>query len=177
MGANADAARRFTLELNEQAKAQSENGLVDFHRKVCNDAFGRIVRRTPVDTGRARGNWQMAVNTAPDGELPIKDKGGQATIARGEAALQSLPPFATVHITNNLPYILVLEQGGYPNPPKHGSRIKSTDLPKLGRGKVKRSLAKSGIKFIVKSAGGYSLQAPRGMVGVTLEEMKTAYPD
>jgi hypothetical protein len=52
----------------------------------------------------------------------------------------------SVFIVNNLPYIAVLEYGGYPNPPSdpvHG-----------------------------KTIGGYSKQAPQGMVRVTAVELK-----
>ena len=47
----------------------------------------------------------------------------------------------SIYISNNLPYIATLEYGGYPNPPKSGSG---------------------------KTVNGFSKQAPKGMVGVTL---------
>ncbi len=54
----------------------------------------RIVKDTPVDTGRARGAWEIDTST------PV------------------------TRIKNNVDYILKLEFGGYPNPPERGTAIK-----------------------------------------------------
>jgi hypothetical protein len=59
--------------------------------------------------------------------------------------LAGLQPGQIVWISSRLPYILTLEYGGYPDPPTSGSG---------------------------KTVGGYSTQAPQGMVRVTFEELK-----
>lgn len=71
-----------------------------------------VVLATPVDTGRARGNWQVEVGQAPSGELATTDKGGGSTIAAGKAAIESYKGEAGgIYITNNLPYIERLNEG------------------------------------------------------------------
>lgn len=88
-------------------------------KQRANDAVGRIVvgvsaeidMRSPVDTGRFRGNWQLGVNSVPSGTLANLDKTGNATQARIAA---SVPDEAAGHvfwIVNNLPYATRLEHG------------------------------------------------------------------
>jgi hypothetical protein len=38
----------------------------------------RIIKESPVDTGRFRGNWQASVNTPKKGKLQRKDKSGNS---------------------------------------------------------------------------------------------------
>lgn len=82
-------------------------------RAIALEATGRIVLRTPVDTGRARGNWQGYVGESvlKEYDLEKKDKAGTTTV---NAALTSLSNFGVGKkwwITNGLPYIGVLEHG------------------------------------------------------------------
>lgn len=114
-------------------------------RRIAFDAYTRVVRKTPVDTGRARANWQVAINNLPTGQLSP----GQRGVSLGNMNAYKLGD--VIYIANNLPYIGVLEYGGYPNPPKSGGITKS---------------GKS------KTVGGFSRQAPQGMVGLTLIEIK-----
>jgi hypothetical protein len=124
-------------------------------RKISFEAFSRIILRTPVDTGRARANWGIGL-LAPNTTLLVEseDKSGTATLQKTAAGVESWACTGSIFLTNNLPYIGVLEYGGYPNPPKVGTRIK-------------------GKKFgSIKSVNGYSLQAPQGMVRITVTEME-----
>lgn len=99
--------------------------------------WNAIVLRTPVDTGRARGNWNVAEG--------FDDSSTSDSTSPKYASADSLPvkdgTNEDIYISNNLPYIGVLEYGGYPNPPKNPTG---------------------------KTVNGYSRQAPNGMVGVTV---------
>ncbi len=88
----------------------------------------RVVLKTPVDTGRARGNWQVTVSSPAEGEVDVTDKRGRDTIANGKAGMADARYSGIIWLTNNLAYILSLE-------------------------------------------GGWSQQAPVGMLAVSLEEM------
>lgn len=68
---------------------------------------------TPVDTGRARANWQVEIGSRPSGVIEADDKQGDATIRKGQAELESerVPLFPLIFISNNLPYIRRLEEG------------------------------------------------------------------
>ena len=61
---------------------------------------------TPVDTGRARASWTIAVNQAnrhvmPEGRYPAMPNPGFLDVRPGDSVV----------ISNNLPYITALENG------------------------------------------------------------------
>ena len=71
----------------------------------------RIIKESPVDTGRFRGNWQASVNTPKKGKLQRKDKSGAASINEVSSIVMSLDMGQTFYLTNNLPYARRLEYG------------------------------------------------------------------
>ena len=73
--------------------------------------FSRVITRSPVDTGRFRGNWQIGVGSAPADELEATDKTGGPTISNGENVALSARLGQDVFIVNNLPYASRLETG------------------------------------------------------------------
>lgn len=80
-------------------------------RKIALDVFSEVILMSPVDTGRFRGNWQVAIGNIPAGMLVVDDKAGTATIAKVEAATMGLEPGETIFLINNLPYAERLEYG------------------------------------------------------------------
>lgn len=74
-----------------------------------------VIKATPVDEGRARNNWFLTVGN-PSGLVGrTDDKAG----AGSDASLLTMPANVLnkkIYFTNNLPYIGVLEYGGYPSP-------------------------------------------------------------
>lgn len=91
------------------AKAKGNVDLVV--RKVALDLFKRVILKSPVDTGRFRGNWQVAIGSIPAGVLEIEDKSGTATIARVTAETLNLRAGQTITLVNNLAYARALEYG------------------------------------------------------------------
>lgn len=76
------------------------------------DLTRRVILRTAVDTGRARGNWQVSYGSPEPGVLARTDQSGQTTIA--DAAQQTELAGGNVwYLTNNLPYIQRLEFEGW----------------------------------------------------------------
>lgn len=72
----------------------------------------RIVKRTPVDTGRLRANWQASINTEASGELSKTDKSGGSVINEASNKLASLQVMKDVYmLSNNLPYAGRIENG------------------------------------------------------------------
>ena len=67
-----------------------------------------IITGTPVDTGRAKANWQASVAKPKTAELSETDKSGSATISEANNAI-SVALGNKYYLTNNLPYIGVLE--------------------------------------------------------------------
>jgi len=78
-------------------------------RGLLLEATGRIVDRTPVDTGRARGNWQASSGQPVEGVLDRLDPGG--TVAVQAAAQVRAVDGEDLYLVNNLPYIKRLEDG------------------------------------------------------------------
>jgi len=87
-------------------------------RKIALEMFRRIILKSPVDRGRFRGNWQLAIGSVPNGTLELDDKTGTATIAKGAATALGFNAGETIFFANNLPYARRLEEGGYPDGPK-----------------------------------------------------------
>lgn len=69
----------------------------------------KVITRTPVDTGRARGNWNASINSADESV----DQGATQSTAQGNAASTAggLSLGDTFYLTNGLPYISRLEYG------------------------------------------------------------------
>lgn len=133
---------KFVADITRWVNATK--GAVDLVvRKVIFDLATAIVYRTPVDTGRLRGNWQFGDSVIPSATLSGTDAGGAGTLARMAPQINSVKAGGVAFIVNNLPYAVVIEYGLYPNPPKKGTG---------------------------KTAGGFSTQAPQGMVRITVAE-------
>src|SRR5690348_9812490 len=100
----------FALDVSRWVeKAKGRSDLVV--RKVSFDMFRRVILRTPVDTGRARGNWQASIGAQASGELNVTDKSGQATIAAMKTVTDRAKAGDVVWLVNNVPYIRRLETG------------------------------------------------------------------
>lgn len=144
--------RAFSKEVAKVIDDFPKDVVIPFTKGIALECLARIVRRTPIDTGLARWNWQLSVGAPARGILKgvTADRGrtgrgigrfrtgfGQAVpsgagadvVARERIKLAALKPFDVWYINNNLPYILRLEDG-------------------------------------------YSDQAPHGMVAVTLAELQ-----
>ena len=98
----ADDMKKMAEKIGEKYDATVRASLIDVASKV--------ILRTAVDTGRARGNWQVSLNDPATDILDVEDKEGNTTI---KAAMDNTEK-ATDNIwwlTNNLPYIQKLESG------------------------------------------------------------------
>lgn len=82
-------------------------------RAVGLEAHRRLIRRTPVDTGRAKGNWNVGVGEPDRSEDPeSKDRSGGQALQRGASRI--LAQFRAgdrLFLTNAVPYVPELEKG------------------------------------------------------------------
>lgn len=100
------------FELQIQRFVDKANGNIDLVvRKVSLDLFKRVIMKSPVKTGRFKGNWQAAIGSMPPGKLETTDKGGAATIARVAAEALKMSAGLVIYLVNNLPYSRRLEYG------------------------------------------------------------------
>ena len=89
-------------------------------KKVVLDVMRSVIRKSPVDTGRFKGNWQYGVNEMPTGTTDIHDEGGQGTIAHIAGQVPQQAAGKLHFIVNNLPYSIALEHGHSSQCPPHG---------------------------------------------------------
>ncbi len=72
--------REFAIDLKKFGEVTREQAQVIF-QKIAIDLDTRVVLGTPVDTGRARGNWFPSINTPATGVTDATDPSGSAAIA------------------------------------------------------------------------------------------------
>lgn len=80
-------------------------------RVIAMAMLNEIVLRSPVDTGRFRGNNIVSVGAPVYTSTVNVDPTGAETINQGLSAMTGLEPFTQVFIQNNLPYAVPLEDG------------------------------------------------------------------
>lgn len=148
MGTN---SRSFSIGVKNAGKRITEEQLPTAIVRIGFDALGRIVRKTPVDTGRLRGSIQADLNRLPSGE-GTPDKTGVKAQAAARTKIAGYKLGDTVFIGTNVEYAQYIEGGRRLVP------IKKND-----------SIGPRG-KFIG------SKQAPKGMFGITAAELRRAYP-
>ena len=95
-------------------------------------AFGAIIRGTPVDTGRARGNWQCSLGSPVTNEIDRLDPNGSGAVSE---VIATVKIGEVNYLSNNVPYIRRLEYEGH-----------SKQAP---NGMVRIALARFGIGEIV----------------------------
>ena len=103
------APMSFSLDLQKFAKKAGNNAAAVV-KKVGIDMFSQVVVRTPVDTGRARGNWQVTFNSPASGTLNDLDPTGRNTQAQISGKMTGWKQ-GDIWMTNNLPYARRLEYG------------------------------------------------------------------
>lgn len=115
-------ASSFALQISEFVKTvKAREDIVV--RKLGLDILSSVVRMSPVDTGRFRGNWQVGLTAPVTGTLATLDKSGAATIARGNQVLSQAKSGGVIYINNNLPYAQRLEYGWSKQAPSGMVRI------------------------------------------------------
>lgn len=115
---------------------KATNGTTLAIRAITTEVFRRVVVKTPVDTGLAKGNWRPSIGSvdATVDESAL-DKSGSGVMAKIMTVVGSFSGVGKVYLCNSLPYVNVLEYG--------------------------RANGKPG-----------SIQAPNGMVRITLAEIE-----
>ena len=73
------------------------------YKATAFEMFGQVIEKTPVDTGRARGNWNITTDTP------------NFTTSESGTTSPNLPDvgtdFPTIYIANGLDYVVELEEG------------------------------------------------------------------
>jgi hypothetical protein len=118
----------------------------------------KIIQQTPVhfkDGGRLRNSWNLS-ESSPKGVARTPNGNGIGSVA-SVARMPKTVIGKRLFFTNPMPYANKVEYGGYPNPVEMGTNTSESDSP----------------QFQKLSAGGYSKQAPSGMVRLNVKRMRT----
>lgn len=94
-------------EFAEQAKEAIDSSL----REIVIEIGASVIRMSPVDTGRFRGNWQFSLDSPSQGTLDRLDPNGTAANAELVDGAIQFRAGDTAYIVNNLPYAIMLEYG------------------------------------------------------------------
>ena len=112
VGDNAETVvRRFALQIGQQ-----------------------LISRSPVDTGRFRGNWQCGIDRIDGNTFSPPDTLGEGAAQRLKTTLGSWKPGQTINITNSLPYARRLEYGWSQQAPQGMVRLTVQDFKNHVRG-------------------------------------------
>ena len=98
----------FASDMEAYAKKAGAS-LEETTRAVALELFGSIIKDTPVDTGRARGNWQTSIGAPASGE--VDRIGEREAISELGSETGKFVGGQVIFLTNNLPYIQRLELG------------------------------------------------------------------
>lgn len=107
----------FSLDVGRFVK-KAKGNLDLVTRKVALDIFTRVIRRTPVDTGRARGNWMCSVSNYTLQQTGVIDKSGSSAMTDAAKVVEQAKAGDIIYLTNTLPYILQLEEGSSQQAPQ-----------------------------------------------------------
>lgn len=108
----------FSTSLQRYADA-TKRTLTETFRGVVLELAYRIVQRSPVDTGRFRGNWQIAEGrpelerNSPFDKQVLGSPPSTTTFARWTDQMEGVRAGSIVYITNSLPYARRLEYEGW----------------------------------------------------------------
>lgn len=99
-------------------------------RDVTENLFTFIVLRTPVDTGRTRGNYFVSVSGAmmTDYDEMNFDPTGTNSISQASDAIKGIKAGGVVRIINNTPYVMDLEFGSSKQAPRGMARLTVTEF-------------------------------------------------
>lgn len=93
-------------------------------QKLTIDGWGKLVKRTPVDTGRARASWAISVSEPYSGP-PLLPGNYTEPNAPDVSAIDGT---TAIFITSNLPYMEALEEGHSGQAPHGMVRISIAEI-------------------------------------------------
>ena len=106
--------RELQRAIDAWARAAREDALLAMLAEIW-DCYARMIRRTPVDSGRARAGWHIERRKdewkpAP-GQYADAKEDAAGIITREAGKLGGLTRADVIYIMNNVEYILALEAG------------------------------------------------------------------
>ncbi|MFC0179001.1 hypothetical protein [Thorsellia kenyensis] len=103
--------------------------LDDFVKMLGLRALSSVVAKSPVDTGRFRGNWHVSFNKQDMTQFELLDPTGAIALSTGQAVLDAFDSgVEAIYIQNSLPYAMKLESGHSKQAPMGMVRVTATEI-------------------------------------------------
>lgn len=101
----------FAQNMNALAQTIGQR-IPQLQKEVAQNVVEGVATDNPVLTGQSSANWKTAIG-APDTSVDLGPNplAGQHSVAEAKKALVALALGQTVYISNNVPYIMELNQG------------------------------------------------------------------
>lgn len=100
-------------------------------RQIAFEVYGGLIAVTPKDTSRAASSWRMKVDAVD----PSSEPAGQSSYSPKPADIGLMSPNSVIFVTNNVPYIIPLNNG-------HSQQAGKFFIQKEIKQAIKRGLAK-----------------------------------
>lgn len=148
--------RRFNLWIGEMIRGAEQDTVPQILRKIAFDFLRKVIKKTPVDTGRARAGWTAWLDQqgefvnltadAPNASVKAVSEGKQAgdfeeRLGRG--------PIQFITLINGVHYIVFLEFGSSDQAPAGMVRLTMREL-QMG-GEVDKAMLEELEKTIVQA--------------------------
>jgi len=105
--------------------------LKDYPEKIVRGTLlgmsSKIIKRSPVDTGRFRNNWMPTIGSPSNAQTEKADPSGAAAQSNVAQAVKNFEMGQTFYLTNNLPYANRLEFGYSQQAPQGMLRITAAE--------------------------------------------------
>lgn len=122
--------------------ATVETNATKLMKKVATRVDQVVVTETPVDTGRARSNWQAEIGNAAEGT--VEPVSAEAALARNQLKIDGAKAGDEIHLTNNLSYIGKLNEGHSAQAP--AGYVEEAVLTAIGSIKGDKITVEGGVK-------------------------------
>lgn len=126
-------ARSFSVDVSKWVK-QAKGKQNTFVQRFCSEVSERVIERTPVDTGFARGSWQPLRNGEGMLSEAKEDPSGGTAIARANLVAYWMRAGDVFMLINNAAYIERLEYGWSEQAPSGMVRITLAEAQSIAEG-------------------------------------------
>lgn len=100
-------------------------------RNTALELFTRVILRTPVRDGRARGSWGVAIGQPQPGPHDSPDKQGSRALSQAQAEAAALKLGERVLMVSNLVYMPPLENGSSTQAPAGMVKVTVEEYPQI----------------------------------------------
>lgn len=114
----------------EAVDAATRKALDQFLYELILEVRWRVAMRTPVLTGRLRGNWRVGINQ-PDtySDVDFFDPTGEQGQAEAKEIARNAKAGDTIYISNALPYAGPIERGHSKKAPQGMLHVTAAEMP------------------------------------------------